>query len=587
MRLSNYDRYPALPVPSLFARDCWQGWEEICGRLNLEVESLYSKGRRAPVIAVECYPGVHHDEIRDQIADILKPSLVIATADAFREPEEIDHILAPYLGGDDPVFGFLTPLRMDVLLDSGKVGAVRSRVRTCRSGLVLVVGPAATLLVPESDLLVYADMPRWEGQLRQRRNEVSNLGVDNPMLAASLQYKRSFFVDWRMADRVKQETMEKWDFLLDTTSLSLPKLITGKAHLAALRSAVERPFRVVPFFDPGPWGGQWMKEKFALNPSPPNYAWCFDCVPEENSLLLGFADTTVEIPAMNLVFNQPVALLGQSVYDRFGAEFPIRFDLLDTMGGGNLSFQVHPIKDYARRHFGLSYTQDESYYLLDAEAGANVYLGRKNATDFDAMMESLRKANEDGIPFDDERFIARWPAKRHDHFLIPAGTLHCSGSGCMVLEISATPYIFTFKLWDWSRMGLDGKPRPINLARGRDVIDWSWDEQKVNAHLTNAVEEVACGDGWREERTGLYKTQFIESRRHWFTRQVHHHTAGTVNVLNLVEGAEAVVESPTDAFEPFPIHYAETFIVPAAVGAYRVTPTGKQRHATIKAYVRP
>ena len=65
------------------------------------------------------------------------------------------------------------------------------------------------------------------------------------------------------------------------------------------------------------------------------------------------------------------------------------------------------------------------------------------------------------------------PARKHDHFLIPAGTIHCSGRDGVVLEISATPYIFTFKLWDWGRTGLDGRPRPIHLDHGLQNIDWS------------------------------------------------------------------------------------------------------------------
>jgi hypothetical protein len=99
---------------------------------------------------------------------------------------------------------------------------------------------------------------------------------------------------------------------------------------------------------------------------------------------------------------------------------------------------------------------------------------------------------------------------------------------------------------------------------------------------------VAQGDGWREEATGLHEFEFLETRRHWFTEPVAHDTAGTLNVLNLVEGEEIAVESPENAFEPFIVHYAETFIVPACIGRYRISPTKKADKplATIKAFVR-
>ena len=101
--------------------------------------------------------------------------------------------------------------------------------------------------------------------------------------------------------------------------------------------------------------------------------------------------------------------------------------------------------------------------------------------------------------------------------------------------------------------------------------------------------KIGEGDGWLEERTGLDEDSFIETRRHWFTKKVTHNTNGVVNILNLIEGREAIVESPSNAFEPFIIHYAETFIVPAAVGKYTVTPRGEsagKQCATMKASVR-
>lgn len=160
----------------------------------------------------------------------------------------------------------------------------------------------------------------------------------------------------------------------------------------------------------------------------------------------------------------------------------------------------------------------------------------------------------------------------------------------MVLEISHTPYIFTFKLWDWARLDLNGQPRPINLERGRANIQWDRREKWVQEHLVNAVEAVGAGPGWREERTGLYRSEAFETRRHWFTGVVPHDTAGdSVHVLNLVQGEEAVVESPVGAFAPFVVTYAETFIVPAAVGPYTIRPHGPSEGkecATMKAFIR-
>jgi mannose-6-phosphate isomerase class I len=407
---------------------------------------------------------------------------------------------------------------------------------------------------------------------------------------ASLKYKRAFFLDWRAADRTKADLLPRLDFLLDTNTANSPKMISGESFRKGMSTAVTGPFRVVPFFDPGPWGGHWMERVCNLpDDGEPNHAWCFDCVPEENSLLFGFGDQRVEVPALDLVLQHPRELLGEAVYERFGAEFPIRFDFLDTVGGGNLSLQVHPLTEYIREHFGMAYTQDESYYMLDAEPGATVYLGLKNGIDPTRMIADLDRAQEGSFDFPAEKYVNQFPARKHDHFLIPAGTVHCSGKGSMVLEISATPYIFTFKLWDWGRVGLDGYPRPIHIEHGVRNIQWDRTTEWARTNLVNQFVPVASGDGWREERTGLHELEFIETRRHWFTGTVPHDTRGTVHVLNLVEGDEVIVESPTGAFEPFIVHYVETFIVPAAVGAYTIRPYGVsvgRECGTMLAYVR-
>jgi mannose-6-phosphate isomerase class I len=578
--ISNYDKYPLVRV-SDSRDDCETGWDAI-GRL---LKASVRPGRF--VICVECYPGCFEKEIEKQLVSALKPQIVLRAEECYLPESAIQSLCAHDLG-DDPVFAFMGKYELSEFLDERELVKQRSRSRQA-SGLVVVIGTGATLLAEQWDLLVYCDMARWEIQQRQRAGEVTNLGLQNCTERAQAKYKRAYFVDWRVADRLKKNLIPNVDFLLDTNQRDLPKMISGRLHLQGLKNAAHRPFRVVPFFDPGPWGGQWMKEVCDLPRDTENYAWCFDCVPEENSLLLGFGDVKVEIPSINLVFQHPHELLGEAVHARFGTEFPIRFDFLDTMEGGNLSFQVHPLTEYIQQQFGINYTQDESYYLLDAGEGGCVYLGLKENIDRNQMMADLLQAQEGTIQFDADKYVNRFPAEKHDHFLIPAGTPHCSGKNSMVLEISATPYIFTFKMWDWGRLGLDGTPRPIHLQHGFRNIQWDLTTQWVETNLIKVVDPVAKGSGWREERTGLHEREFIETRRHWFTAPVHHSTNGGVNVLNLCEGREAVVESPTGQFSPFVVHYAETFIVPAAVGDYVIRPHGPsegQECATIKAYVR-
>jgi len=539
------------------------------------------------VLAIECYPGVDLEEVRRELVNPLKPGRCILSGEAFKSPADLESQFAECLG-QDVVFAKMQPWTIADFLSPERVRSVRSELRSCRDGLSIILGTGATVIAEQWDLLVYADLARWEIQRRQREHEIGNLGAENSSAPASQLYKRAYFIDWRAADRARHEVFEQIDYLLDTNVRGAPRMISGELYRAGLHSACHRPFRVVPFFDPGPWGGEWMRTHFDLPPEPPNFAWCFDCVPEENSLRLGFGSRSVELPASTLVHQHPRELLGEDIHVRFGAEFPIRFDFLDTIGGGNLSLQVHPLLEYIREHFGMPYTQDESYYLLDAEADAVVYLGFKEGVDRNQFESDLWKAQDGGAPFPAERYVNVWPVEKHSHLSIPAGTIHCSGRNSMVLEISATPYIFTFKLWDWNRLGLDGKPRPIHLDHGLANLQWRRTTDWVRANLVNPLRAIASGPGWREEATGLHALEFIETRRHWFTAPVDHDTQGTVNVLNLVEGEEAIVESPTGAFDAFPVHYAETFIVPAAVGAYRIRPARPSASplATVKAFVR-
>jgi len=579
----SYDKQPSIALP--VGSSVWTG-PEAWAELDRAARERADAG--APVILVDCYPGVDIAAVIAEARANLPAYRIVDVEDAAALPiEDIDSMIARNLT-DDRVFGVLSHASIDEFYDARKLSEVARDLRSAGDATV-AIGWGATLIGTSAAVVVLADMARWEIQQRQRAG-APNWRCTNTDEDVLRKYKRGYFVEWRVADRHKRTFFGTMDYLFDTNSNAKGGLVAGDAVRRALESATRGPFRVVPFFDPGVWGGQWMKNRLELDPTPQNYAWCFDCVPEENSLLLEAADgQRVQIPALDLVLTQPRALLGEKTFARFGAEFPIRFDFLDSIGGGELSLQVHPLTDYIQNTFGMHYTQDESYYLLDCDDDAFVYLGVRTGVDPAEMLASLRKAARGEHLFPAEQFVNTFPVKKHDHFLIPAGTVHASGANSMVLEISATPYIFTFKLWDWGRLGTDGVPRPINVDHGEKNIQWDRDTKWVTANLVDQVEVISETAGVREERTGLHELEFIETRRHWFTDAASHDTQGTVNVLNLVEGDLVEVISPIGAFPPFPVRYAETFIVPASVGPYvvrRSPESHSQRFGTIKAYVR-
>ena len=576
-----YDQYPTIKLP--------QNATIYEGKSAWTLLGNAARNRSdQPIIVIDCYPGVDVPALIETLIGTFSGwEIINVEARAARSQDERDRLIASSLTSDR-VFGVMSHFDVKDFYYPEQLRVLSDQVKNSKKP-TLLVGWGAALVELTNPVMALVDMARWEIQRRQRAggsNWLAENGADDPLR----KFKRGYFVEWRMADRHKKSLFDSLDFLLDTNrNFENVKLIDGDAFRAGLEIAAHRPFRVVPFFDPGVWGGQWMKTRFHLDPRPANYAWCFDCVPEENSLLFESHGVVIEVPSIDLVLWRPRDLLGEKTFARFGAEFPIRFDFLDTMEGQNLSLQVHPLTEYIKDNFGMAYTQDESYYLLDCGHDAVVYLGLKNGVAREKMTRDLQLAATGGAPFSVGRYVNSFPAKKHDHFSIPAGTVHCSGANSMVLEISATPYIFTFKLWDWGRVGMDGIARPIHLEHGLANIQWDRDTDWVERDLLNQVEVLSTSGGVVEERTGLHGLEFIETRRHWFSQFVLHNTGGTVNVLNLVEGDEVEVVSPTQAFEPFLVHYAETFIVPASVGLYLIRPTSdseSNRFATIKASVR-
>jgi mannose-6-phosphate isomerase class I len=534
-------------------------------------------------IVIDGYVGVLWDHFQAQLDQALESHGVhaewISVAKAFRPTEEIDTLIGPFLGGGDPIFG---KRFTGTLTDFFDIPSLPSKTEPRNAEMVIYYGTGASLVTDDA-YLVYLDVPKNEIQYRARAGSIHNLGAVEAADPGTM-YKRFYFVDWVVLNAHKATLLPRVDLYVDEQDAETPALISGVALREVLTEMSRSYCRVRPWFEPGPWGGQWMKGRIPqLVKDVPNYAWSFEMIAPEQGIVLGSGGNLLEISFDLLMAHDAQAILGDHA-DSFGQQFPIRFDFLDTFGGGNLSVQCHPRPSYIRQHFGEDFTQDETYYILDTKPGAKVYLGFQENVDPAELRSALENSFQNGTPVEIERFVRTLPSEKHQLFLIPNGTIHCSGTDNLVLEISATPYIFTFKMYDWLRLDLQGKPRPLNIQRAFDNLYFERRGELVDRKLVAQSIVVDEGDDWQIHHLPTHPSHFYDVHRIEFNTAVDVRTEGSPHLLMLVEGTSLRLETCNGKRQRF--NYAETFLVPAAADCYRLINVGTTPTKVVKAYLK-
>lgn len=566
----HYNFYPSFPLGS--------------GKIGLGLEALARRLEGQPRVVLEGFVGTLWEDFCQQLGNALsRRGLRVEWLDvrqAMKSPGEIEALLEPFLGGDDPIFGKRFSGSLEDFFDPQKLAQLQPNPK---ANLSILYGPGAALAGWEG-LLVYLDLPKNELQFRARAGVPTNLGLAKA-IDPKPAYKRSYFVDWPVLNPHKAKLLPRIDLMVDAQRPDEITFAEGNSVRVGLGHMSKNFFRVRPWFEPGPWGGQWIKQQVPeLAQDVPNYAWSFELITPENGLVFESDGLMLEVSFDFLMYHDPRAVLGEAA-ERFGYAFPIRFDWLDTVGGGNLSVQCHPRPEYARRNFGESFTQDETYYILDCKPGASVYLGFQENVNPAEFREELEASFVHHTPVDIEHFVQRHPAHKHDLFLIPNGTIHCSGEGSLVLEISATPYIFTFKMYDWLRLDLDGKPRPLNIDRAFKNLYLERRGQKVAEELISKAYVLEQGQDWRILHLPTHPEHFYDVHRLEFAQQIQLPTQDQCHVLALVEGTSVMLETEHGMRQQF--SYAETFVVPAAAGSYRLINQGASQAKVVKAFIKP
>lgn len=305
------------------------------------------------------------------------------------------------------------------------------------------------------------------------------------------------------------------------------------------------PYVLQPKMAPAIWGGDALVKRFGKHADPEQKigeSWeCWD----ENRVLNGpLAGSSVA----QLRADLGAGLLGDIDPARI---FPILTKIIDARA--SLSVQVHPDDAYAQRVERQQNGKTECWYVMDAEPGAELVMGWSHNT----TREEYERRVADGSLGE---ILHRVPVKAGDAFYIPAGTLHAIGAGIIIFETQQASDL-TYRIFDWNRVGPDGKPRELHVQKAADVLDYQ------QSTITASVEELTYAyEGF--QRTALIAdSHFIVERVQATETAALMSTHGRpLIVMSLERGLDLSCEDGAAQLAPF-----ETALVPAGAGQVSIS----------------
>jgi mannose-6-phosphate isomerase len=257
-----------------------------------------------------------------------------------------------------------------------------------------------------------------------------------------------------------------------------------------------------------------------------------------------------------LMREKPKDLLGAALADRDFARFPLLVKLIDA--SDRLSVQVHPADEYAHAHEKGEEGKTEMWYVVHCDAGAELVCGLKEGVNREDFEDALHR----GVLGECLRSIR---VEKGDVFFIPAGRTHAIGAGNLILEIQENSDV-TYRVYDWNRLGSDGKPRQLHIGKAMQVIDF---DDRVDARVSKR---------W-VERDG-YRRAPLVTCRHFSTEQIKVESEWNAacsgdrfRIISVVEGGGKFYYENGQNY--LNLSGGENVLLPASLGAYRLAVTDR------------
>ena len=579
-----------IPMDEDFCSSVTQTTLATAQRIIADTAALIAEKHRC-ILAIDGFVSAPFAQLAGQIsiqASLKKvPVTTLSTETLWMDSDLLHDKLLKYLPEDrttDPVllFGRLYKEGMEGLMDPEHMDVAEKKLQDFSqngNGLLIVYGNGALIsrFRPYYDLKLYMDMTQKRTILNIRSGKCGNIGIKEKSTYNEM-LRHSYYVDFEASFPLRKELIQNEivQYYLAGDHPDQIQMIDIHHLKKLFRTMVTYPLRCRPVYIEGVWGGYYVKHLRNLPEDMKNCAWVFDLIPMEVSIVADVKAFQMEFPFYFFVQIIGPSLMGEKVAEKFHGYFPVRFNYDDTYhSSGNMSVQVHPGLKYLKENYDELCRQDESYYIVVAGKEAKTYCGFQEGFNKEEFLSCVKRAENEKIPFNHDKYVNSIASKPGMQFLLPAGTIHASGRNQVILEIgSLTIGSYTYKMYDYLRKDLDGNPRPIHSYHGERVLEYGRTANWVSENLVQQPRIVRETEDFTETIVGQHDLIYFSLRNVHFTKRYTDGTTDRFHVLVLTDGERCMIRSLTDQDKYFIQDYLDMVIVPAGFGPYEVINLG-------------